>query len=50
MHLGDQQLAGLIMWVPTSAVYLAAAFWSFLTLLDQIGRHAPSRVADERRI
>lgn len=28
--LADQQLAGVIMWVPASAVYLAAASWCFV--------------------
>lgn len=27
--LGDQQLAGLVMWVPAAAPYLAAALWLF---------------------
>lgn len=27
--LADQQLAGLIMWIPTSVIYLGAALWCF---------------------
>lgn len=31
--LEDQQLAGLIMWVPASLVYIAAAAWLFLRMM-----------------
>jgi putative membrane protein len=31
----DQQLAGLIMWIPAGAIYVAAAIWLFVRLLDQ---------------
>lgn len=37
----DQQLAGLIMWIPAGAIYIAAAMWLFVRLLDESGRHAP---------
>jgi len=37
--LEDQQLAGLLMWIPASAIYLAAAAWLFLRWMR----------ADERR-
>jgi putative membrane protein len=30
----DQQLAGLIMWIPAGAIYIAAAIWLFLKLLQ----------------
>jgi len=38
--LADQQLAGLIMWVPASLVYIGAAAWVFLQWLqhDERGR------------
>ena len=31
----DQQVAGLIMWIPAGAIYIAAAIWLFVKLLDQ---------------
>jgi cytochrome c oxidase assembly factor CtaG len=37
--LADQQLAGLLMWIPASAIYLVAAAWLFLRWMR----------ADERR-
>ncbi|HEX7385065.1 MAG TPA: cytochrome c oxidase assembly protein [Burkholderiaceae bacterium] len=36
--LEDQQLAGLIMWVPASAVHLAALSWLFVSWLNAAGR------------
>jgi putative membrane protein len=39
--LEDQQLAGLIMWVPGGLIYLAAALWLFATwLIGDSLRHA----------
>ena len=35
--LQDQQLGGLIMWVPAGIVYLAAALWLFSLWLDESG-------------
>jgi putative membrane protein len=38
--LADQQLAGVIMWIPTSIVYLGAALWCFAAWLKvEAGRH-----------
>lgn len=37
----DQQLAGLIMWIPAGAIYVAAAIWLFVRLLDESGRRVP---------
>jgi cytochrome c oxidase assembly factor CtaG/cytochrome c2 len=31
----DQELAGLIMWIPAGAIYLAAAIWLFVRLLEE---------------
>ncbi len=31
----DQQLAGLIMWIPAGAIYIAAAIWLFVKLLEE---------------
>jgi putative membrane protein len=36
--LADQQLAGVIMWIPTSLVYLGAALWCFVEWLKVEGR------------
>ena len=36
--LEDQQLAGLIMWIPTSLVYLAAVSFCFVQWLETDGR------------
>ncbi|HET9572430.1 MAG TPA: cytochrome c oxidase assembly protein [Methyloceanibacter sp.] len=36
----DQQLAGLIMWIPAGAIYIAAAMWLFVRLLDEPERRA----------
>lgn len=33
----DQQLAGLIMWIPAGGIYLAAAIWLFVRLLQESG-------------
>jgi putative membrane protein len=48
--LADQQLAGLVMWIPAGLVYLAAAAWLFLGWLHRAargprGRRAGSGVA-----
>ncbi|WP_395137818.1 cytochrome c oxidase assembly protein [Schlegelella aquatica] len=39
--LWDQQLAGLVMWVPGGIAYLAAAAWSAARLLDRANHRAP---------
>ena len=36
----DQQLAGLIMWIPAGAIYIAAAIWLFVQLLQDSERRA----------
>ncbi len=36
----DQQLAGLIMWIPAGAIYIAAAIWLFVRLMDDSERRA----------
>ena len=36
----DQQLAGLIMWIPAGAIYIAAAIWLFVRLMDSAERRA----------
>ena len=36
----DQELAGLIMWIPAGAIYLAAAVWLFVKLLQDSERRA----------
>jgi cytochrome c oxidase assembly factor CtaG/cytochrome c2 len=36
----DQQLAGLIMWIPAGAVYLGAAIWLFVRLLQASERRS----------
>jgi putative membrane protein len=52
--LADQQLAGVIMWIPTSIVYLGAALWCFAEWLKvEERRHdmahaAASRPREER--
>ena len=38
--LQDQQLAGLLMWVPPGAVYLAASAWLFLRWMRRDERRA----------
>jgi len=37
--LEDQQLAGLLMWIPASVSYLVAALWLFARWLRESGRH-----------
>ena len=41
--LVDQQLAGLIMWVPPATLYLGVAVWLFLRLLGSVGERAMNR-------
>ena len=36
----DQQLAGLIMWIPAGAIYIATAMWLFVRLLEESERRA----------
>lgn len=36
----DQQLAGLIMWIPAGAIYIAAAIWLFVRLLAESERRS----------
>lgn len=36
----DQQLAGLIMWIPAGAIYIAAAIWLFVQLLQSTEHRA----------
>jgi cytochrome c oxidase assembly factor CtaG/cytochrome c2 len=36
----DQQLAGLIMWIPAGAIYIVAAIWLFVQLLQSTDRRA----------
>ena len=38
--LTDQQLAGLIMWVPPSLLYLGVSAWLFVHWLDALGRRS----------
>ena len=45
--LQDQQLAGLIMWIPASVVYLGAACWSFV---QWIGPDAPNTTQYEPEV
>lgn len=40
--LADQQLAGLIMWIPSGILYLLAAALLFIIWLAVLERHAPS--------
>jgi len=46
--LEDQQLAGLIMWVPASISYLAAGLWLFAAWLRESDRGAARREAAPR--
>lgn len=46
--LVDQQLAGLIMWVPPGLLYLGVAAYLFLGWLEAAGRAANSRSATRR--
>jgi putative membrane protein len=43
--LSDQQLAGLIMWIPAGVVYLAFASWLFVRWLRVVERDAPRNAA-----
>lgn len=43
--LEDQQLGGLIMWVPSGAVYTAVALWLFVAWLGAIERRAAQHPA-----
>ncbi|HET7457606.1 MAG TPA: cytochrome c oxidase assembly protein [Gemmatimonadaceae bacterium] len=45
MPLEDQQLAGVLMWVPGSVVYVAAALWLFTAWLRESGRRVEAREA-----
>jgi cytochrome c2 len=38
--LQDQQLAGLIMWIPAGAIYIGAAAWLFVRLMQDADRRA----------
>lgn len=44
-HLGDQQLAGAIMWVPTGLVYLLVALHLFSSWLEQTDREGSEQPA-----
>ena len=46
--LEDQQLAGLVMWVPAGLSYLLAALWLFTCWLNESGRRAEAR--EERAV
>ncbi|HWJ22474.1 MAG TPA: cytochrome c oxidase assembly protein [Gemmatimonadaceae bacterium] len=48
MPLEDQQLAGVLMWVPGSVAYVAAALWLFTCWLRESGRRVEAREAHER--
>ena len=41
-RLEDQQLAGIVMWVPAGMAYIAAALWLIAHTLKDRGRHEPS--------
>jgi putative membrane protein len=43
--LADQQLAGLLMWVPPALLYIGVAAWLFVRWLDAIGRSTRLREA-----
>ena len=45
--LEDQQLAGLLMWIPASVAYLVAALWLFARWLRESGRRVASVQADQ---
>jgi cytochrome c oxidase assembly factor CtaG len=45
MPLEDQQLAGVVMWVPGSVAYVAAALWLFAGWLRESGRRVEAREA-----
>ncbi len=44
--LGDQQLGGLIMWMPAGAVYLAAALWLLVLWLRRADGALPVPARD----
>jgi len=44
--LADQQLAGLVMWIPGGLVYLAAAAWAAWRWLGTLDANQPLRAAD----
>jgi putative membrane protein len=41
----DQQIAGLVMWVPAGLSYIAAALWLFSGWLSESGRRTSAREA-----
>jgi putative membrane protein len=45
--LDDQRLAGVIMWVPPSVIYLAAACVLFLAWMRGLEREMPGRPGDQ---
>jgi cytochrome c oxidase assembly factor CtaG len=48
--LADQQLAGLIMWVPPALLYIGVAAYLFVRWLDSVGRRTREREARVRGI
>jgi putative membrane protein len=50
--LADQQLAGLLMWVPPALLYIGVAAWLFVRWLEAIGRSTRLREtrASARRV
>ena len=50
MPLEDQQLAGVLMWVPASVAYVGAALWLFTCWLRESGRRAEAREAAGDRL
>jgi hypothetical protein len=46
--LADQQLAGLIMWVPADLIYLSAAGTLFMRWLVSLEHTSPRRQAPDR--
>ena len=44
--LADQQLAGLVMWIPGGLIYLAAAAWAAWRWLGTLDASEPLRMAD----
>lgn len=47
--MDDQQLAGLIMWIPAGAVYVAAAGWLFVSWMRHDERRQVGRVSAQRQ-
>jgi putative membrane protein len=47
--LEDQQLGGLIMWVPAGVIYLIAGLWLFALWLRESERRAPRSEAELAR-